>query len=155
MSAALVLFYRPVSTPGWFPGYQNEDIASGCKKRVPFDIGMRSARAARRTNTSNLVPARHIPEGWGVYWAHFSIRLFGLGATAMARQIWTVAVSTLISISLWGGIQEPIKVEGGLVSGIPAWGWGVREYRSIPYAAPPGRAPDRDANTWLAASASA
>lgn len=33
--------------------------------------------------------------------------------------------------------KEPIQVEGGLVSGTPAWGWGVRLFRGIPYAAPP------------------
>jgi para-nitrobenzyl esterase len=32
---------------------------------------------------------------------------------------------------------EPIKVEGGLISGVPAFGWGVREFRGIPFAAPP------------------
>lgn len=40
-------------------------------------------------------------------------------------------------LPLLAGISEPIKVEGGLVSGTPGWGWGVREYRGIPYAAPP------------------
>jgi para-nitrobenzyl esterase len=34
-------------------------------------------------------------------------------------------------------LKEPIQVEGGLVSGTPAWGWGVRLFRGIPYAAPP------------------
>ena len=34
-------------------------------------------------------------------------------------------------------IQEPVKVEGGLVSGTPGWAWNVREYRGIPFAAPP------------------
>jgi len=55
----------------------------------------------------------------------------------MARQIWIVVLAVLVGIPLLAGIQEPIKVEGGMVSGIPGWGWGVREYRSIPYAAPP------------------
>ena len=35
------------------------------------------------------------------------------------------------------GLQGPIHVEGGMISGTPAWGWGVRLYRGIPYAAPP------------------
>src|ERR1035438_4117636 len=34
-------------------------------------------------------------------------------------------------------LQEPIQVDGGQVSGTPAWGWGVRLYRGIPFAAPP------------------
>jgi para-nitrobenzyl esterase len=34
-------------------------------------------------------------------------------------------------------MQEPIRVEGGLISGTPGWGWGVREYLGIPFAAPP------------------
>lgn len=32
---------------------------------------------------------------------------------------------------------EPIKIDGGLISGVPAFGWGVREFRGIPFAAPP------------------
>lgn len=38
---------------------------------------------------------------------------------------------------LLGGMQEPIKIEGGLISGTPGWGWGIREYLGIPFAAPP------------------
>ena len=34
-------------------------------------------------------------------------------------------------------LKEPIQVDGGQVSGTPAWGWGVRLYRGIPFAAPP------------------
>jgi para-nitrobenzyl esterase len=34
-------------------------------------------------------------------------------------------------------MQEPIKIEGGMVSGQPGWAWGVRAYRGIPFAAPP------------------
>lgn len=37
----------------------------------------------------------------------------------------------------FGAIAEPIRVEGGLISGTPGWGWGVREYLGIPFAAPP------------------
>jgi para-nitrobenzyl esterase len=57
-----------------------------------------------------------------------------------------MAVSTLIAIwvvysyaSAAGvqGIREPIRVEGGMIAGTPAWGWGVRLFRGIPYAAPP------------------
>ena len=35
------------------------------------------------------------------------------------------------------GLQGPIHVEGGAVMGTPAWAWGVRLYRGIPFAAPP------------------
>src|SRR5262245_24541302 len=31
----------------------------------------------------------------------------------------------------------PLQIEGGRISGTPAWGWEVRLYRGIPYAAPP------------------
>jgi para-nitrobenzyl esterase len=34
-------------------------------------------------------------------------------------------------------MQEPIKVEGGRISGTPGWAWGVREYLGIPFAASP------------------
>ena len=48
-----------------------------------------------------------------------------------------VVLAALTARPLMAGLAEPIKVEGGLISGIPAWGWGVREYRGIPFAAPP------------------
>ena len=48
---------------------------------------------------------------------------------------WTIAA--LLALPLAGAIQEPIKIEGGLISGTPGWGWGVREYLGIPFAAPP------------------
>lgn len=35
------------------------------------------------------------------------------------------------------GLDEPIRVEGGLITGTPAFGYGVRLYRGIPFAAPP------------------
>jgi para-nitrobenzyl esterase len=47
------------------------------------------------------------------------------------------ALAVLFALPLLAGISEPIKVEGGLVSGTPGWGWGIREYRGIPYAAAP------------------
>jgi para-nitrobenzyl esterase len=43
----------------------------------------------------------------------------------------------LLALPLCGAIQEPIQVEGGQISGTPGWGWGVREYLGIPFAAPP------------------
>src|SRR5437763_5484539 len=45
--------------------------------------------------------------------------------------------TALLAGPLMGGIQEPAKVEGGLISGTPGWGWGVREYLGIPFASPP------------------
>jgi para-nitrobenzyl esterase len=46
-------------------------------------------------------------------------------------------VAGLLSLPLLAVIQEPIRVEGGLITGTPGWGWGVREYLGIPFAAPP------------------
>jgi para-nitrobenzyl esterase len=53
----------------------------------------------------------------------------------MRRVLAVVAV--LVAIPLLADIQEPIKIEGGLITGTPGWGWGVREYLGIPFAAPP------------------
>jgi para-nitrobenzyl esterase len=55
----------------------------------------------------------------------------------MTRLLIALSFAALASVPLPAAIQEPIKVEGGLVSGTPGWGWGVREYRGIPFAAPP------------------
>jgi para-nitrobenzyl esterase len=46
-------------------------------------------------------------------------------------------VTLLWTLTAVAGIEEPIRVEGGLVSGTPSWGHGVRMYRGIPFAAPP------------------
>lgn len=48
-----------------------------------------------------------------------------------------LTMAALLAFPLFAAIQEPIKVEGGLISGPPGWGWGVREYLGIPFAAPP------------------
>ena len=48
-----------------------------------------------------------------------------------------LALAAVFVLSLLAGITEPVQVEGGLVSGTPGWGWGVREFRGIPFAAPP------------------
>jgi len=45
--------------------------------------------------------------------------------------------AALLASPLAAAIREPIKVEGGLLSGTPGWAWGVRQYRGIPFAAPP------------------
>jgi carboxylesterase type B len=39
--------------------------------------------------------------------------------------------------ALLAAIQEPKPVEGGLITGTHGWGWNVREFRGIPFAAPP------------------
>jgi para-nitrobenzyl esterase len=52
-------------------------------------------------------------------------------------RIASVSLAGLLAFPLLAAIQEPIKVEGGLISGTPGWGWGVREYLGIPFAAPP------------------
>src|SRR5689334_5295723 len=46
-------------------------------------------------------------------------------------------LAPLMALPLLGAIQEPVKIEGGLITGTPGWGWGVREYLGIPFAAPP------------------
>src|SRR5512146_3573920 len=46
-------------------------------------------------------------------------------------------LTLVAALPLLGAMKEPIQVEGGLISGPPGWGWGVREYLGIPYAAPP------------------
>jgi para-nitrobenzyl esterase len=43
----------------------------------------------------------------------------------------------LLAANLLAGMQEPVTVDGGLITGRPSWGWNVRAYRGIPYAAPP------------------
>jgi para-nitrobenzyl esterase len=48
-----------------------------------------------------------------------------------------LSLGLLLMAPAFGAIQEPIKVEGGAISGTPGWGWGVREYLGIPFAAPP------------------
>ena len=58
----------------------------------------------------------------------------GLFLTVPSR---TTKGATPVSIS--EGLQEPIQVDGGLITGTPTpqWTYGVRLYRGIPYAAPP------------------
>ncbi len=52
-------------------------------------------------------------------------------------RITCLSLAGLLALPLLGAIQEPIKIEGGLISGTPGWGWGIREYLGIPFAAPP------------------
>jgi para-nitrobenzyl esterase len=46
-------------------------------------------------------------------------------------------LALLVAMPLAAAMQEPIAVDGGMVSGTPGWGWGIREYLGIPFAAPP------------------
>src|SRR5579875_3249824 len=55
----------------------------------------------------------------------------------MKAQIAFLISVALAAFPVFGGIEEPIHVQGGLISGTPGWGWGVREYLGIPFAAPP------------------
>lgn len=48
-----------------------------------------------------------------------------------------LALAILVVLPVTAAIREPLAVEGGLISGVPGWGWGVREYLGIPFAAPP------------------
>src|ERR1051326_8305981 len=61
----------------------------------------------------------------------------GIGVGTCVMRITCFTLAGLLALPLLGAIQEPIKVEGGLISGTPGWGWGVREYLGIPFAAPP------------------
>jgi len=55
----------------------------------------------------------------------------------MKRLPVALCFAALLASPLLAAIQEPIKVEGGLVSGTPGWAWGVRAYLGIPFASPP------------------
>jgi len=55
----------------------------------------------------------------------------------MKRLTSVCLLTAALVLPLLAGIAEPIKVEGGQVSGTPGWGWNVREFRGIPFAAPP------------------
>ncbi len=55
----------------------------------------------------------------------------------MTRYVAALFLVAVVVMPLTAAIQEPIKVEGGLVSGTPGWGWNVREFRGIPFAAAP------------------
>src|SRR5262245_41987590 len=64
------------------------------------------------------------------------MRVFGIGAVALVA----VAVATLSAT-----LPEQVKVENGMVSGVPGISAGVRAFKGIPYAAPP-----MGANRWRA-----
>jgi para-nitrobenzyl esterase len=64
-------------------------------------------------------------------------KTFGFLAGFVVLILTTGLAHTVRSANGQGGLQEPIRVAGGAITGTPAWGWGVRLYRGIPFAAPP------------------
>lgn len=48
-----------------------------------------------------------------------------------------VALSACCAISAYAALPEPINVDGGAIAGTSSWGFGVRMFRGIPFAAPP------------------
>src|ERR1051326_1198073 len=69
----------------------------------------------------------------------------------MKRATFVLFVSAGLAI---GGIPEPVRIEGGQITGTPTIQWtpGVRLFRGIPYAAPPVNSlrwkPPQPANPW-------
>lgn len=55
----------------------------------------------------------------------------------MNRHLIRFCIAIIMVMTAMAAIQEPIKVAGGMIKGTPGWGWGIREYRGIPFAAPP------------------
>ena len=70
-----------------------------------------------------------------------------LGGITFALGLFIVSISSVVThtrvlaspVPSPAGLQEPIVVDGGLISGTPTpqWTYGVRLFRGIPYAAPP------------------
>ena len=97
---------------------------------------MRKARVAQYYNTAK--PSQPATILWG--------RLAACGRVVLGLPVryaaWRgglrlLCFAALSVLPLAAAIREPIKVEGGLLSGTPGWAWGVRQYRGIPFAAPP------------------
>src|SRR5579863_6326086 len=52
--------------------------------------------------------------------------------------LWLSAILAAgLSTSALAAIDDPVRVEGGLISGAPSSDNGVRAFKGIPYAAPP------------------
>jgi para-nitrobenzyl esterase len=51
------------------------------------------------------------------------------------RKIYGVFI--LVAASASGAIQQPVRVEGGLVSGVPGKDPSITAFKGIPFAAPP------------------
>ena len=56
---------------------------------------------------------------------------------ACMKRLSLALCAALSAFPLLAAIPEPVKVEGGLVTGTSGWAWGVRAYLGIPFAAPP------------------
>ncbi len=65
------------------------------------------------------------------------LMVFTVGLFPMVPSRTTMGATPLTTAS--AGLEEPIQVDGGLITGTPTpqWTYGVRLYRGIPYAAPP------------------
>jgi para-nitrobenzyl esterase len=66
----------------------------------------------------------------------FALTLFVVGISGLVLTRGHALASPLPTAS---GLQEPIAIDGGLITGTPTpqWTYGVRLFRGIPYAAPP------------------
>lgn len=65
-----------------------------------------------------------------------SLSLVFIGSAVLVVMMMSWAFSAR-SAAPQEGLSSAIQVEGGIVRGTPAWAWGVRLYRGIPFAAPP------------------
>ena len=50
----------------------------------------------------------------------------------MKWSLFSVGVSVVCGVSVCARVQEPVKVDGGLITGRPSWGWNVRACRGNP-----------------------
>src|SRR5579872_156156 len=66
-----------------------------------------------------------------------TVSQYAARGAAMKWTLVSVGVSVAFGVSVFASVQEPVKVDGGLITGRPSWGWNVRAYRGIPFAAPP------------------
>lgn len=55
----------------------------------------------------------------------------------MRRVLMAVLLSSLFSLPIFGSVNAPVQVSGGMVKGIPGSDPSVTAFRGIPYAAPP------------------
>jgi para-nitrobenzyl esterase len=53
------------------------------------------------------------------------------------RMFYKIAAAVVVAGSLSAAITQPVKVEGGLVSGVPGTDVSIMAFRGIPFAAPP------------------
>jgi len=55
----------------------------------------------------------------------------------MKQPLFILPCALIFTGSLWAAISDPVRLDSGSVSGIPAGDSGVRIFKGIPYAAPP------------------